>query len=112
MQLGTEADPGFSKGWFAEALAALDRFPDSEFARYGVDAATIDHVRETMRSWSREVTRAVERQQMTPDAAPPLEKDTPASPPKRHQAQPSPNPAIGRDPGLESPYREGPEIEL
>jgi hypothetical protein len=51
MRLGVEVDAGFNKGWFAEALSGVDRFPDEEFAGYGVDARTIDHVREEMRDW-------------------------------------------------------------
>jgi hypothetical protein len=52
MRLGAQIDAGFSKGWFAEALSGVDRFPDEEFAGYGVDAETINHVREEMRDWS------------------------------------------------------------
>jgi hypothetical protein len=59
MQLGAEADRGFSKGWFSESLAGVDRFPDDEFAGYGVNAATITHVRETMRTWSRELQQGI-----------------------------------------------------
>jgi hypothetical protein len=52
MRLGAQIDAGFSKGWFAEALSGVDRFLDEEFAGYGVDAETINHVREEMRDWS------------------------------------------------------------
>lgn len=61
IQLGAEADPGFTKEWFSEALAGVDRFPDGEFAGYGIDAATISHIRETMRAWSRELDHGLER---------------------------------------------------
>lgn len=52
MVLAAQADAGFDRAIFADALAAVDRFPDQEFARYGVDADEIARVRASMRSWS------------------------------------------------------------
>jgi hypothetical protein len=59
MDLAADVDPGFSKERFAESLAGIDRFPDSDFAVYGVDAERVSRVRDMMREWSREL--AVER---------------------------------------------------
>ena len=113
-QLCAEVDPGFSKGWFSEALAGVDRFPDDEFAGYGVDAATITHVRETMRAWSRELEQGVERPSVTPDAGPQPQpgRDDQGMRRQRRQARQSPFPPLGPDPGLGSPYREGPGIDF
>ena len=56
MRLAAESDAGFSKGWFAEAMAGVDRFDDDEFLGYGIDLSIIAHVRETMRAWSAELS--------------------------------------------------------
>jgi hypothetical protein len=56
MAMAAEVDPGFTPRLFAEALAGVDRFPDREFASYGVDAGHITAVRRTMRSWSAELS--------------------------------------------------------
>lgn len=55
MVLAARADAGSDRAIFAEALAGVDRFPDQEFARYGVDAEEIARVRATMRDWSGEL---------------------------------------------------------
>ena len=109
MQLGAEADQGFSKGWFSEALAAVDRFPDDDFAGYGVDAATIIRVRETMKAWSRELEQSVERPHATPEA----ETSTLDEPPRRASQRPArqyPFPPQGTDVRHERP--QGPGIDL
>ena len=61
MLLGAEADAGFTSGWFAEALANVDRFSDQNFAEYGVDPGRIGHVRELMRGWSRDLRDEIAR---------------------------------------------------
>src|SRR5579875_54151 len=43
IDLAASADAGFSRGWFAEALAAVDRFDDDQFLRYGVGAERVAH---------------------------------------------------------------------
>jgi hypothetical protein len=53
LSLGAQADAGFDRDRFAGALAAIDRFPDADFERYGVDADRVAQVRDLMRDWSR-----------------------------------------------------------
>lgn len=112
IQLGTEADPGFSKGWFAEALAGADRFPDDEFAGYGVDSATITHIRETMRAWSRELGQSIERPPVAPDAGPQPQLRDDGIRRQRRQPGQSPFPPVGPGSGPGSAYREGPGIDF
>lgn len=61
LAMAADVDPGFTPRLFAEALAAVDRFPDEQFTSYGVDAKRIAAVRETMRSWSTELTEQLSR---------------------------------------------------
>ena len=61
MRMAAESDPGFTIGWFAEALAGVDRFADQRFAEYGVDTERVARVKETMRDWSRELREGVSR---------------------------------------------------
>jgi hypothetical protein len=56
LKLAASADAGFTKARFAEALAAVDRFEDPDFTRYGVDDVSLERVRQTMREWSDELT--------------------------------------------------------
>jgi hypothetical protein len=56
LELADSADAGFTKVRFAEALAAIDRFEDQDFTRYGVDAMRLEEVRQTMRDWSQQLT--------------------------------------------------------
>jgi hypothetical protein len=85
MRLGAEVDAGFTTGWFAEALSGVDRFPDEEFAGYGVDARTINHVREEMRDWS------LHLRQETGHSNSPLEPTSPEQSP-RAQTKEGPEP--------------------
>jgi hypothetical protein len=55
MAMAAGVDPGFTPRLFADALAGVDRFPNQEFASYGVDSDHIAAVRQTMRSWSAEL---------------------------------------------------------
>jgi hypothetical protein len=68
MQMAERVDAGFSKGWFAEALAAVDRFQDQDFTRYGVDAARVSRVREIMRDWSDKLRHEVQPAELEPGA--------------------------------------------
>lgn len=109
MSLGREADPGFTKAWFAEALAGVDRFPDAKFAEYGVDAKEIARVRDSMRGWSQDLAREIERERTTND--PPeagLDGPKQARPHNSIQRRPSHQPPWP-SPDLDSPSR-GPEI--
>jgi Nucleotidyl transferase AbiEii toxin, Type IV TA system len=53
LTLGAQADAGFDRTHFAGALAAVDRFPDADFERYGVDAERVAEVRNLIHEWSR-----------------------------------------------------------
>jgi hypothetical protein len=53
LEMARQVDAGFTDQGFAEALAAVDRLPDDEFARYGADPPAIAAVREAMAGWSR-----------------------------------------------------------
>jgi hypothetical protein len=66
MALAAEADGGFDRLIFAEALAGVDRFPDEEFTRYGVGSERVSLIRTVMHSWS-------EQLRMTPSTAPSTE---------------------------------------
>src|SRR5579875_4217775 len=55
LALGAQADAGFQQDISAQALAAVDRFPDEEFASYGADASHVAAARETVRNWSRKL---------------------------------------------------------
>ena len=66
--MAERVDAGFSKGWFAEALAAVDRFQDQDFTRYGVDAARVSRVREIMRNWSDKLRHEVQPTELEPGA--------------------------------------------
>jgi hypothetical protein len=79
MALGAEADAGFDREIFARALAAVDRFPDQEFARYGVDVARVAVVRDTMRQWSGALLKEIARDRADRrDREPTIEPEVPA----------------------------------
>lgn len=61
MALAAQVDGGFDHQLFVEALAGVDRFPDKEYARYGVSAEEIADVREALRSWSAELQSGLGR---------------------------------------------------
>ena len=94
MAMAANVDPGFTPRLFAEALAGVDRFPDEEFASYGVDPDQITAVRQTMRSWSTQLT---ERMSVIPDQPAPTRSHTPR-----------PEPYRTPDSGYQPPAPEGP----
>jgi len=51
-------DPGFDQLRFAEALAAIDRFPDRLFQPYGMGPGDVLALRERMRAWARRISAA------------------------------------------------------
>jgi hypothetical protein len=53
LNLAAEHDPGFDLSWFAEALEAIDRLPDSSFRTYGLSEEDVFALKERMRSWAR-----------------------------------------------------------
>ncbi len=112
IDLAASADAGFSRGWFAEALAAVDRFDDDQFLRYGVGAERVAHVRALMRDWSRELQDGIAQEEgRRPGVSPDLQSQGPDA--DREPARPrhpfrSPGPT-GPSGGRESPSR-GPEI--
>jgi hypothetical protein len=53
INLAAEHDPGFDLSWFAEALEAIDRLPDSSFRTYGLSQEGVFALKERMRSWAR-----------------------------------------------------------
>ncbi len=55
LELAVTVDAGFTRTRFAEALAAIDRFADLDFTRYGVGADRLEEVRQTIREWSHEL---------------------------------------------------------
>ncbi|HET9690173.1 MAG TPA: nucleotidyl transferase AbiEii/AbiGii toxin family protein [Acidimicrobiales bacterium] len=112
IDLAASADAGFSRGWFAEALAAVDRFEDDQFLRYGVGAERVAHVRALMRDWSREMQDGIAREEgRQPGVGPDLQSQGPGvnrDPARPRQPFRSPL-TTGPSGGHESPSR-GPEI--
>ena len=105
LALASNVDAGFSPLIFSEALAGVDRFADSEFARYGVDAEGISRVRETMRDWSQALRRENNPSQGPQDESLQQETASPSRPPGRQprsswQATP---PEVGVEPSREDP---------
>jgi hypothetical protein len=80
IDLAASAGAGFSRGWFAEVLAAVDRFEDDQFLRCGVDAERVAHVRALMRDWSRELQDGIAREE---DRRPGLGQDLQSRGPAR-----------------------------
>jgi len=58
LDLAADHDPGFDQSWFAEALAAIDRLPDSLFQPYGMNSKDTAALRERMRAWARRIRTA------------------------------------------------------
>lgn len=57
VRLAAERDPGFDPTWFAEALKAVDRLPDTLFAAYGLDPAGVSKLKAEMRAWAMKIRR-------------------------------------------------------
>ncbi|MGH9128353.1 MAG: nucleotidyl transferase AbiEii/AbiGii toxin family protein [Acidimicrobiales bacterium] len=56
--LGAQADGGFTRGYFAQALAGVGRLSDDDFTPYGLDGQEIAQMRKTMHSWSVDLLQA------------------------------------------------------
>lgn len=56
LSLAADHDPGFDQELFAEALAAIDRLPDSLFRPYGMSLEDTSALRERMRAWARRIS--------------------------------------------------------
>jgi nucleotidyltransferase AbiEii toxin of type IV toxin-antitoxin system len=52
LELAEEHDAGFDRPYFALALQAVDRWPDREYAVYGVTEEQIAHMRERLKTWA------------------------------------------------------------
>jgi len=50
--LASGHDPGFNLSWFAEALSAIDRLPDSLFRPYGLNPEDVTAIKERMGGWA------------------------------------------------------------
>ncbi len=112
IDLAASVDAGFSRGWFAEALAAVDRFEDDQFLRYGVSPEHVARVRTLMRDWSRELQGGIARDEgRPPNVGPDRQPQVPdASPERARPRRPFRSPwTSGPSVGHESPSH-GPEI--
>jgi hypothetical protein len=58
LNLAADHDPGFDQSRFAEALAAIDRLPDSLFQPYGLGPENAAALRERMHAWARRISTA------------------------------------------------------
>jgi hypothetical protein len=56
VRLAAEHDPGFDLAWFAEALEAVDRIPDTGFAEYDLDPASAAALRSRMHAWAKKLS--------------------------------------------------------
>jgi len=52
LRLAEDHDPGFDRSMFVEALRASRRWDDEDYARYGLDAEAITHLRTTIEEWA------------------------------------------------------------
>lgn len=57
LRLAEQRDAGFDRTVFADMLAGVERFPDSEFARYGISSERTAAIRSTMLEWRRCLAR-------------------------------------------------------
>ena len=55
LQLASEHDAGFDRNYFAQALRAVDRWPDREYEAYGVDGGQVEDMRRRLRAWAAEI---------------------------------------------------------
>jgi hypothetical protein len=58
LDLAADHDPGFDQSWFAQALAAIDRLPDSLFQPYGMSPKDTAALRERMHAWAGRIRTA------------------------------------------------------
>lgn len=59
LDMARQVDGGFTEQGLAGALAAMDRLPDDEFARYGLGPPAIAAVRVAIANWRRELMGAL-----------------------------------------------------
>jgi hypothetical protein len=57
VRLAEEHDPGFDPSWFAEALSAVDRLPDTLFAPYGLAPQDVSALKAQMHAWAEKISR-------------------------------------------------------
>ncbi|WP_405727546.1 hypothetical protein OG607_24905 [Streptomyces sp. NBC_01537] len=55
LELALEHDAGFEPHYFAQALLAVDRWPDREYEAYGVDGSQVEDMRQRLRAWAAEI---------------------------------------------------------
>ncbi|MEU3342193.1 nucleotidyl transferase AbiEii/AbiGii toxin family protein [Streptomyces sp. NPDC006668] len=55
LELASEHDTGFDPRYFAQALRAVDRWPDREYEAYGVDGGQVEDMRRRLRAWAAEI---------------------------------------------------------
>ncbi|KUO16739.1 nucleotidyl transferase AbiEii/AbiGii toxin family protein [Streptomyces dysideae] len=55
LQLASEHDAGFDPRYFAQALRAVDRWPDREYEAYGLDGGQVEDMRRRLRAWAAEI---------------------------------------------------------
>jgi Nucleotidyl transferase AbiEii toxin, Type IV TA system len=56
LALAKDHDDGFDPNWFARALLAVDRWPDREYERYGLDPGQVHAMRAALRAWAERIT--------------------------------------------------------
>jgi len=86
IELAVARDPGFDLPHFRDALAELDRLPDSAFASYGITADDIVAMRQRFSAWSAELVVAKvdrERRLSTPSWRPTNSRPSPGSDTRR-----------------------------
>ena len=59
LDLAADHDPGFDRPNFAQALAAIDRLPDSLFQPYGMSSQDTSALRERMHAWAQRIRTAL-----------------------------------------------------
>lgn len=57
VRLAAEHDPGFDPAWFAEALEAVDRLPDTLFTPYGLGPEDVSALKIQMHAWAAKISR-------------------------------------------------------
>jgi hypothetical protein len=55
LELASEHDAGFDPRYFAQALLAVDRWPDREYEAYGFDGGQVEEMRRRLRAWAAEI---------------------------------------------------------
>lgn len=55
LELASEHDAGFDPCYFAQALRAIDRWPDRKCATYGVDGGHVEDMRRRLSAWAAEI---------------------------------------------------------